>query len=179
MERGIESCRSEETLRYQNRYRTPTRAHACSSHRFRCIDLLSLELRERNIFARLTNAGPAQAVMDGATRTGNLGHSRPAQFPAPGREVRVNEHSHRMFCCCLPLRAFPSAEHSMRISFDLPASGREAARAASVTATGNLKFEIAAEPTVTVPDSHDHARKRHTVTVGGPTGMSRPGEGTR
>ena len=52
------------------RYRTPARAHTCSRHRFRSIDLLSLELREpggihlllSSRTARLIKARPTQAV---------------------------------------------------------------------------------------------------------------------
>ena len=45
---------------------TPARAHACSRHRFHCIDLLSLELRGRLPLSSRTvgliKARPAQAV---------------------------------------------------------------------------------------------------------------------
>ena len=60
--RGKESWRCEETIRYQNRWRnrTPARANACSRHRFHCIDLLSLELRGRNIFAPFLLERPSE-----------------------------------------------------------------------------------------------------------------------
>ena len=63
-------CRpwSESTGNCQNRWPKPARAHACSRHRFHCIDLFVLEFRSSLYLplssrtGRLNKAGPAQAV---------------------------------------------------------------------------------------------------------------------
>ena len=86
--------------------RTPARAHACSPYRFYCIDLLSLELRGRNIYfphpsltaqltkARLSELGDEPPTnlkgMVGVTASnGNHGRSG---GPSRGRAWRRREY---------------------------------------------------------------------------------------